>query len=497
MSIPAALRFLFLKKTVPFAFPQELQSRLATQFLAHKAAVSSPIPPSPLPPAPVPTILAFSPGPVYTVGRRGDEELTPARREKLLEPLSHPRHLHPYPPSIVETLRGGQTTFHGPGQLVAYPILDIKSSYPLWPKGLSVRCYVNLLEQATIDTLALYGIKGIRTENPGVWDESGERKIAALGVHLRRNVTSYGIGLNVDTDLRWFDGIVGCGLQGKGTTSMTQLILEKGVLPEAELLKRRYPNRNPKRSKLRRHWFADQEGPGLGYPIIQDLFAKKSIGEADMWKMEFMLLASFVGPIWAQRFASLLYGESEQPMMKTLASFEELGLDEGEEQVIRETFPAYLTQVAYESEAFRSGLIQKEEKLARYLKRKAAKVAQKLRKLDAKVARREAKISKAAERSSKRDSVVRRVLMSSPREQEKQENKDPTILSPSDMPLLDPKNRTAKRPINKKPTIKVKSAAAKYHDRQDIAVGPREQQDRKEVGISSPMSTSSPSVSDK
>jgi lipoate-protein ligase B len=82
---------------------------------------------------------------------------------------------------------------------------------------------VHLLECTTISTLARWGIKGVRTENPGVWEESGERKIAALGVHLRRNVTSYGVGLNVTTDLRWFERIVACGLVGKGVTTMKAL----------------------------------------------------------------------------------------------------------------------------------------------------------------------------------------------------------------------------------------------------------------------------------
>ncbi len=82
---------------------------------------------------------------------------------------------------------------------------------------------MHLLESTTISTLAEWGIKGVRTENPGVWEESGERKIAALGVHLRRSISSYGVGLNVMTDLRWFERIVACGLVGKGVTSMMAL----------------------------------------------------------------------------------------------------------------------------------------------------------------------------------------------------------------------------------------------------------------------------------
>lgn len=80
---------------------------------------------------------------------------------------------------------------------------------------------MNLLETTTINTLARYGLRGIRTENPGVWVDE-DTKIAALGVHLRRNVTSHGVGLNVGTDLRWFGRIVACGLEGKGVTSMRE-----------------------------------------------------------------------------------------------------------------------------------------------------------------------------------------------------------------------------------------------------------------------------------
>jgi lipoyl(octanoyl) transferase len=103
---------------------------------------------------------------------------------------------------------------------VIYPILDLKGIHSsVWPKGLTARCYVNLLEETTIKTLARFGVLGKRTDNPGVWVDD-DTKIAALGVHLRRNVTSYGVGLNLSTELRWFDRIVACGLEGKKTTSM-------------------------------------------------------------------------------------------------------------------------------------------------------------------------------------------------------------------------------------------------------------------------------------
>ena len=117
-----------------------------------------------------------------------------------------------------------------------YPVLDIKSVRSgRWERGVSVRCFVDLLEEATIRTIARWGVRGCRTENPGVWVKVGgdgiegeERKIASLGVHLRRNVSSYGVGLNVRTDLAWFDRIVACGLEGKKMVNLDDVMREEG-----------------------------------------------------------------------------------------------------------------------------------------------------------------------------------------------------------------------------------------------------------------------------
>jgi lipoyl(octanoyl) transferase len=113
------------------------------------------------------------------------------------------------------TNRGGDVTYHGPGQLVGYPILDLRE----WKRD--VGAYVRGLEQALIDTLADYGIEAGRIPKlTGVW--VGERKIAAIGVHLSRWVTSHGFALNVNTDLSYFQYIVPCGLT-KPVTSMAAL----------------------------------------------------------------------------------------------------------------------------------------------------------------------------------------------------------------------------------------------------------------------------------
>jgi lipoate-protein ligase B len=114
---------------------------------------------------------------------------------------------------VVETDRGGDVTFHGPGQLVGYPILDLKRH------GLNAVAYVRALEETLIGTLARFDIEGRRVSGrPGVW--VGEVKIGAIGVRIRRGVTTHGFALNVNVDLSWFDAIVPCGIAGASVTSM-------------------------------------------------------------------------------------------------------------------------------------------------------------------------------------------------------------------------------------------------------------------------------------
>jgi lipoyl(octanoyl) transferase len=117
--------------------------------------------------------------------------------------------------SFFPTDRGGDVTYHGPGQLVGYPILDLRE----WKRD--VGAYVRGVEQAIIDTVGEYGIEAGRIPKlTGVW--VGDRKIAAIGVHISRWVTSHGFALNVSTDLSYFQYIVPCGLT-KPVTSMAQL----------------------------------------------------------------------------------------------------------------------------------------------------------------------------------------------------------------------------------------------------------------------------------
>ncbi len=141
--------------------------------------------------------------PIYTAG-------TSARDQDLLDAR--------FP--VYRTGRGGQFTYHGPGQRVGYVLLDLKRRKP------DVRAYVHDLEQWLIEALALFNVKGERREGRvGIWVQRGDRedKIAALGVRIKRWVTFHGVALNVEPDLSHFSGIVPCGVSAHGVTSLADL----------------------------------------------------------------------------------------------------------------------------------------------------------------------------------------------------------------------------------------------------------------------------------
>lgn len=205
------LQHLPLPHLTPYLHASHLQDHLVRAFLASKPSAAFSSSSSPQPPPPPPTIVTFTPPPTYTCGRRDISRITPAQIAHLTAPTPHGQ------AEFHEALRGGQTTYHGPGQLVAYPILDLKRH------GLTARCYVNLLEEVVLRTCARYGVRGMRTENPGVWTarSEGREKICAVGVHLRRNVSAHGVGLNVGREpLAWLGRIVACGLEGKGAACL-------------------------------------------------------------------------------------------------------------------------------------------------------------------------------------------------------------------------------------------------------------------------------------
>ncbi|EGX49005.1 hypothetical protein AOL_s00079g226 [Orbilia oligospora ATCC 24927] len=194
-----ALRVLKLPLS-DYSHVSKLQSILFNLHLLYKSSQSTP---NPIP-QPPPYLITSSFHPIYTFGRREAARTPP---EPVLNLLSENK------AAIAYTPRGGQVTFHGPGQVVAYPILDLKRH------GLSPKCYVRVLEKAVIRVLRKWGIKGFTTKEAGVWVKN-DRKVASIGVNLRRWVSSHGLALNVDTDLEWFKKIVACGLDGVEMWSM-------------------------------------------------------------------------------------------------------------------------------------------------------------------------------------------------------------------------------------------------------------------------------------
>ena len=143
--------------------------------------------------------------PLYTAG-------TSAQTDDLIDPQGLP---------VYRSGRGGQYTYHGPGQRVAYVMLDLAS------RGrMDLRCFVRDLENWLIDTLDAFGVAGMRREGRvGIWVETaeGEAKIAAIGVRVRRWVTFHGVSLNVAPDLSHYRGIIACGIREHGVTSLAAL----------------------------------------------------------------------------------------------------------------------------------------------------------------------------------------------------------------------------------------------------------------------------------
>ena len=136
---------------------------------------------------------------------------------------------------FVRSNRGGLITFHGPGQLVAYPILNLPRFFGTEHSGKKLKVkgmkwYVNTLEEVVIRTLGNhFSTDAFRSPHTGVWvDRQNEKKICAMGVHNSDLVTCHGLALNCDIDLSWFDHIVPCGIEGKGVTSLTKE-LEKTI----------------------------------------------------------------------------------------------------------------------------------------------------------------------------------------------------------------------------------------------------------------------------
>ncbi len=156
---------------------------------------------------------------VYTLGKSGDEQNMLANSEKLKQINA----------TFVKTNRGGDITYHGFGQIIGYPILDLDNFKS------DIHLYMRNLEEVIIRVIAEYGLKGERSEGEtGVWLDVGKpyaRKICAMGVKTSKWVTMHGFALNVNTDLRYFEYIIPCGIKDKSVTSLKRE-LEREFSPE-------------------------------------------------------------------------------------------------------------------------------------------------------------------------------------------------------------------------------------------------------------------------
>ena len=175
---------------LPYGVGLQLQKTLSDHHHKHLNAVAN-------------TLLLLEHEPVYTVGIRNKGYTE--EDEKKLRSLGA---------EFWRTNRGGLITFHGPGQLVAYPVLNLKQFHT------SIKWYVHEVERMVIRVCAELGIKAETSPDTGVW--VGDRKICAIGIHGSRYVTTHGLALNCNTDLKWFDHIVPCGIEGKSVTSISR-----------------------------------------------------------------------------------------------------------------------------------------------------------------------------------------------------------------------------------------------------------------------------------
>ena len=159
---------------------------------------------------------------VYTLGKSGHIENLLASQDFLSQIQA----------SFVKTNRGGDITYHGPGQLVGYPIFDLDNFKP------DIHLYMRNLEEVIIKTIADYGLNGVRSQGEtGVWLDVGKpyaRKICAMGVKASRWVTMHGFALNVNTDLKYFEYIIPCGIKDKAVTSLERELNQKVSMQEVK-----------------------------------------------------------------------------------------------------------------------------------------------------------------------------------------------------------------------------------------------------------------------
>ena len=167
------------------------------------------------------TILCVEHPAVYTLGKSGNESNMLVAEEYLKSLGAEFFHID----------RGGDITFHGPGQLVCYPIIDLDAI------GIGIRRYIDILEQSVIDLAKEYGIEAHRSEGAsGVWVTQGCRlvKLCAIGVRASHGVTMHGLAMNVSTDLKWFELINPCGFTDRGVCSLSSLTGREVTMEEVK-----------------------------------------------------------------------------------------------------------------------------------------------------------------------------------------------------------------------------------------------------------------------
>ncbi len=190
--VPPFLETLHFYRTgrIDYGEAAELQRRLQAEQIAGNRG---------------PLVLVVEHPPTITIGRRGSSNEVVAP-----DAVLRARGVH-----VHETDRGGQVTYHGPGQIVAYPLLRVEK--------LGLHEYLRLLEEAVIRTIGEWGLEGYRVEGrTGVW--VGKEKICAMGIHVRRWWTTHGLALNVTTNLNHFGLIIPCGIRDRGVCSMEKLL---------------------------------------------------------------------------------------------------------------------------------------------------------------------------------------------------------------------------------------------------------------------------------
>lgn len=198
-------------------------------------------------------ILGVQHPPVYTLGKSADEANLLASAEELDRIGA----------ATVAIDRGGDITFHGPGQLVVYPVLDLDRIFR------DLGRYLRALEDAVIDTLQEFDIAGTRVDGrTGVWvgpDLRGpERKICAMGIHCSRWVTTHGLALNVTTDLNYFDNIIPCGIRDRGVTSIAKEVADTRALADSPIAS------NPPRLERVFEMLTERLGTTLGLSLTHD-----------------------------------------------------------------------------------------------------------------------------------------------------------------------------------------------------------------------------------